>query len=377
MDSHNPVRAFAEKALIVPLLSACAALVIRTRRPLVIAVTGSVGKTTTKETIAGVLMHPASRATLGRLRKTPGNMNTNLGIALVVLGYEDWFTSVRDWVTQLLLLPFRTLALATVAPYPDVLVLEIAAGSVSSVPRNCRIVRPRIGALTEIGPAHLDYFGTIENILRAKGALVRAIPPSGLVVLNRSNPVVAGLAAESRAPVVEVQGRGTELAQNIARAIARHLGVPDTAIEDALRDLEPVRRRLDKRVANGMTIIDDAFNANPLSMKLALDVLAESAPPGARRVAILGTMRELGSQAVMYHEEIGAYARSRADLILGVGEHAEHYSDRHVFPDSHACAAALGDLLRPGDVVLIKGSAVLQLDVVVKTLKGTAVSPVA
>ena len=166
-------------------------------------------------------------------------------------------------------------------------------------------------------------------------------------MLNRSNPVVAGLAAESRAPVVEVQGRGTELAQNIARAIARHLGVPDTAIEDALRDLEPVRRRLDKRVANGMTIIDDAFNANPLSMKLALDVLAESAPPGARRVAILGTMRELGSQAVMYHEEIRAYARSRADLILGVGEHAEHYSDRHVFPDSHACAAAFATSFGP------------------------------
>ena len=192
MHSHNPVRVFAENKLIVPLLSACAALVIRMRRPLVIAVTGSVGKTTTKETIAGVLAHPASRATLGRLRKTPGNMNTNLGTALVVLGYEDWFSGVLDWVTQLLLLPFRTLALATVAPYPDVLVLEIAAGSVSNVPRNCRIVRPRIGALTEIGPAHLDYFGTIENIVRAKGALVRAIPPSGLVVLNRSNPVVAG-----------------------------------------------------------------------------------------------------------------------------------------------------------------------------------------
>jgi UDP-N-acetylmuramoyl-tripeptide--D-alanyl-D-alanine ligase len=123
---------------------------------------------------------------------------------------------------------------------------------------------------------------------------------------------------------------------------------------------------------DAITIIDDAFNANPLSMKLALDVLAESASPGQRRVAILGTMRELGSQTVMYHEEIGTYARSRADLILGVGEHAEHYSDRHVFPDSDACATALRDLLRPGDIVLIKGSAAVQLVRVVKALKGLA-----
>jgi UDP-N-acetylmuramoyl-tripeptide--D-alanyl-D-alanine ligase len=361
-----------EMRFVIPAMSVCASVVLRARRPFVIGITGTVGKTTTKEMVAGVLMHPAARAVVGRVGKSPGNLNNNLGVPMAVLGYTDWFSGVGQWLLQLAVLPFRTLALATVAPYPDVLVLELAAGWEGRVSRSCRLVRPTIGIVTEVGPAHLECFGTIEHLGSEKAALVRAIPPTGLVVLNRGNPLVAAMRKDSRAAITEVEGRGVELSRAIARVVARHLGVSDIDIETALRSLSPVSRRLQRMTLDAITIIDDAFNANPLSMKLALDVLAESASPGQRRVAILGTMRELGSQTVMYHEEIGTYARSRADLILGVGEHAEHYSDRHVFPDSDACATALRDLLRPGDIVLIKGSAAVQLVRVVKALKGLA-----
>ena len=183
------------------------------------------------------------------------------------------------------------------------------------------------------------------------------------------------MAVESRAPVVKVEGRGIELARNVARAIARHLGVPDTAIETALGDLKPVRRRLERLVAGEITIIDDAFNANPLSMKLALDELASSASPGKRRVAILGTMRELGADTVRYHEEIGAYARARADLLIGVGEHATHYQVQRSFADSNSCAAAICSIVQAGDAVLIKGSAAVELGVVVNALKESASMP--
>jgi len=370
MHVYIRLRDVTENALVVPVLSACAALIIRTRRPLVIGITGSVGKTTTKETVAGVLMH--ARDTVGVVHKTPGNMNNNLGVAMTVLGYERWFETARGWLTHLLLLPFRTFALATLAPYPDVLVLEIAAGLHGSVPGNCRIVRPTIGVVTEIGPAHLEHFGSVEEVIREKSAMVRAIPPSGLVVLNGSNPLVLAMAAVSRAPVVEVEGRGIELARNVARAIARHLGVPDTAIETALGDLKPVPNRLQRITAGEITIIDDSISANPLSMKLALDELASSASPGQRRVAILGTMRELGGDTVRYHEEIGAYARARADLLIGVGEHVTHYQVQRSFADSHGCAAAIGSIVQAGDAVLIKGSAAVKLGIVVEALRDSA-----
>jgi UDP-N-acetylmuramoyl-tripeptide--D-alanyl-D-alanine ligase len=165
MHDHSRLRDFVENALVVPVLSACAALIIRTRRPLVIGITGSVGKTTTKETVGAVLMHASARDAVGVVHKTPGNMNNNLGVAMTVLRYEDWFATARGWLMHLLLLPFRTLALATVAPYPNVLLLEIAAGTHGNIPGNCRIVRPTIGVVTEIGPAHLEHFGTIEELI--------------------------------------------------------------------------------------------------------------------------------------------------------------------------------------------------------------------
>ena len=110
----------------------------------------------------------------------------------------------------------------------------------------------------------------------------------------------------------------------------RSLGISEfqTLTLSCARDLKPVPRRLEPLVAGGITIIDDAFNANPLSMKLALHELASTASPGRRRVAILSTMRELDADNVRYHEKVGTYARAQADLLIGVGEHATDYQPR-------------------------------------------------
>lgn len=362
-------RQWLETYISIPLFSLCATLVLRIRRPLVIAVTGSVGKTTTKETIAAVLTYPGAAKCIGRVRKTPGNMNNDFGVPLTVLGYDDWINTGRQWIVQLLLLPFRTLYLATVAPFPDVLVLEMSAGPNGNLKRTSRIARPHIAAVTEVGPAHLEHFGSVKGVAGVKVELVRAARASGLVVLNGDNPLVAAMADQSAGPVIMVHGRGQELAQHIARTVARHLGIPEQVTDEALSDPLRVPRRLEEIRVGDMTIIDDAFNANPLSMKLALDVLNQNADGVGRRVAVLGTMAELGEAARQYHQELGAYARQRADLRIGVGAYTKEYGPDYWFEDSQSCAAQIRSLLRPGDRVMVKGSASVRLQWVVRAIK--------
>ena len=118
-----------------------------------------------------------------------------------------------------------------------------------------------------------------------------------------------------------------------------------------------------------MRVIDDSYNANPASMRLGLDTLVTEARAGERRVAILGTMAELGDRSAAYHAEIGRYARARADVVIGVGEQAHHYAPDALFPDSAACAAALDGLLRRGDHVLVKGSASVGMDGIVERIR--------
>lgn len=295
-------RELLETYIIIPLFSLCAVLVLRVRRPIVIGVTGSVGKTTAKETIAAVLMHPQAAPSVGRTRKTPGNMNNNFGVPLTVLGFNDWICTGRQWLVQLLLLPLRTLYLASIAPFPKVLVLELSAGPNGNLKRTSRIACPHIAVVTEVGPAHLEHFGSVEGVAQAKCELVRAARASGLMVLNADNPLVAAMAEQSQAPVMMVRGRGLELAQHIARTVARHLGVPDRVTNAALDDQRRVPRRLEEIQVGDMTIIDDAFNANPLSMKLALCILHEGRTGSQRRVAVLGSMVELGQASSHYHQ---------------------------------------------------------------------------
>jgi UDP-N-acetylmuramoyl-tripeptide--D-alanyl-D-alanine ligase len=192
--------------------------------------------------------------------------------------------------------------------------------------------------------------------------MVTAIPPSGLVILGQEHDHVADLERLARAPALRIAGRGLDLSRGITRAVCRHLGAPDDTVIDAvLRDFTLPRGRLNRHDYATLTVIDGSYNANPLSMRLALDTLLEAAASGRRRVAILGVMAELGEEAHRYHEEIGAYARRRAHLIVGVGELAKDYRPDHWYETAESCAAGVGELLRPNDCVLVKGSASVRL----------------
>jgi UDP-N-acetylmuramyl pentapeptide synthase len=337
-------------------------------RPLIVAVTGSVGKTTTKEAIAAVLGHPEALAAQG-VRKTLGNSNDYIGLPAAVLGLRASLTTSGR---------LRLLARGLVEgwrqrrspAFPGVLVLEYATGTKrSDIPAMAKLAPPTIAVVTAIGPAHLERFGTLEAIAEHKGALVRAVPPDGLVILGADTPHSAAMKDLSAAPVRLASGRGRELSHGIARIVGRHLGVRDEVIERALAELPATSGRLALLETGRCTLIDDAYNANPLSMTLGLDTLADLAKPGQRRVAVLGSMGELGAQSETYHRQVAAHARTRADLVVAVGDMARHYAGDHWFPTAGECVASIRGLTRPDDIVLVKGSHSVGLEAVVAALE--------
>ncbi len=343
-----------------------ARFVVRSRRPLVIGVTGSVGKTTTKEVIAAALSHRDVRPFVGDVYKTVGNMNNTKGVPLMVLLYPDWAKSRWQMARWLVAAPFRALALATVRPYPKVLVLEFAAGPKGDIRRTAGAATPLISVVTAVGPAHLEGFGTIDRIVEEKSTLVRLVPPEGLVVLGAENAHASGMDRLARGRVVKVPGRGRQLSENAARAICAFLNIPADVTERALAERPVVHGRLHELDLGHFTVIDDSYNANPLSMELGLESLAQRPP---RRVAILGDMKELGPDSARYHQEIGRFARPRCELLVGVGPLAREYNPDEWFATSGECIAALERLVQPGDCVLLKGSHSIRLGEVLHGLK--------
>jgi UDP-N-acetylmuramoyl-tripeptide--D-alanyl-D-alanine ligase len=234
------------------------------------------------------------------------------------------------------------------------------------------IAPPDVAVVTRIGAAHLEIMKTVEALVQEKGALVRAVPPSGLVILGQDHDYVSQLEQMARAPVIKVSGQGVELSQNITRAVCRHMGIPEEAVSSALSDFKSPKGRLNRLEFASMTVIDDSYNANPLSMKLALDALAETDRLKHRRLAVLGFMAELGEEGPRYHEEVGAYARSRADVLIGVGDLSKHYNPNFWFDTSDSCAAQIESLLRCGDCLLVKGSFSARMERVVNKLREIA-----
>ena len=300
---------------------------------------------------------------------TLGNMNDYDGFPLTLLGHHEWMTGWRRLKT-FLLMPFRALALSFFKPYPKVLVLEYGTDHEGQIPRLVKLAPPAIGVITTVGPAHLDGLKTIEGVVKEKSALISRIPPSGLVILGTDHEHVKELQARTKAPVVLVAGRGPALSREIARIIGCRLGLAPESIDAALESVPKITGRLNQFSSGGMTVIDDTFNANPVSMRLGLDTLHDGATTnGQRRVALLGAMAELGEESERYHREIGDHARQRADLIVGVGDMARFYAADHWFASSVDCVNNLPALVRDGDYILVKGSKSLKMNLVAKALR--------
>ena len=249
----------------------------------------------------------------------------------------------------------------------------------------CEIASPDIGVITNVGPVHLELVDSVEGVTRAKAELVAALPPGGSAIVPEAFPV-------DRADVTVVRLGEPEVALRDGRTVvdgvsfdftARHQAqnaAAALAAFDALGLPRPDRVDVDfsrwrgeeGELAGGGLLINDAYNANPVSMRAALAYLAERAG-GRRRVAILGDMAELGRTAPAYHREVGeAAAELGVDELLAVGELARGYLDAGVpgrwTANVHDALRELDEVVRPGDAVLVKASRAMGLEVVAEAL---------
>jgi UDP-N-acetylmuramoyl-tripeptide--D-alanyl-D-alanine ligase len=320
----------------------------------VIGVTGSTGKTTTKELVA------AMGRSVAPTHATAANFNTEIGLPLTIIGA-----------------PAGT----------RLLVLEMGMRGAGQIAELCAIAEPDIGIVVNVGPAHLELMGSIEAIAREKGSLLDHLPQGGTAIAPSGEPL---LAAHRREGVQWVTfGHGGDLAPaDLPETLglagqAEHVQLDAAAALAAVRaaGFEPVgplealpgagRGATHAGVA-GSTVIDDCYNANPMSMRAALNELSRR--DAARRVAVLGDMLELGEGEQTLHAELGDRAREAGvGLLITVGERAAHAAERfdgasRGFASAAEAAEALPSLIAEGDAVLVKGSRGVGLEVVVDAL---------
>jgi UDP-N-acetylmuramoyl-tripeptide--D-alanyl-D-alanine ligase len=357
----------------------------------VVGVTGSTGKTTTKDLLAAVL----SRVL--RVVATQGNMNNEIGAPL---------TMMRAGVET------------------EAVVVEMAMRGEGQIAELCAMARPTVGLVTNVGETHMELLGSREAIARAKGELVAAVSAGGAVFLNGDDAWSEQLAERSQAPVttyglgegcdvracdviVDEEGRpsfaldtpvgraeatlsvpGRHNAYNAAAAaaVALHLGVSLDDVVEGLREARLSPMRMESFTsADGVTVINDAYNASPTSMRAALAALVDISVSG-RHVAVLGDMAELGSLTELAHFKLGEeVGRSDVDVLVTIGEKAEHIADGarttgldeaaiHRFGDAEDAAPFVHELVTPSDAVLVKASRVMGLERIVEGLMGTSCS---
>jgi UDP-N-acetylmuramoyl-tripeptide--D-alanyl-D-alanine ligase len=336
----------------------------------VIGITGSTGKTSTKDILAALL-----RPHLRTIAAEEG-FNNELGLPLT---------------------------LARLEPDTEVLVAEMGMRGLGQIAELCRVARPDVGVITGIGPVHLELLGDVESVARAKAEVVASLPPGGTAIvpvgvpelephlgrddiaivrfgpggdvrLERFEPPllvadVAGETIELRVPFTARHQAGNTLA---ALAAYRSLGLPLERAAEGAMDIAFSRWRCEEsELPDGVLLINDAYNANPVSMRAALEHLVERAA-GRRTVAVLGEMAELGVGAPTFHREVGEVARAAGvDVVVAVGgDLAGDYG-----PDVRARSAAeaaelVRGLIRSGDVVLVKASRAAGLETLAEALAG-------
>jgi UDP-N-acetylmuramoyl-tripeptide--D-alanyl-D-alanine ligase len=333
----------------------------------VVGVTGSVGKTSVKD-IARALLP-------GTVHANRENLNTEIGLPLTVLEAPD---------------------------DTDVLIVEMAMRGAGQIAELAAIAKPEVAVITNVGPVHVELLGSVEAIAAAKAEILAGLPPGGTAVA----PVEAGELEPHLEPLAEVLRFGpggdveaTELrvaegvtealvrtpigsqrfhfpfaeAHNLTNALAAiaagvALGADLAAMSDRAADIGFSSFRGERlQLRDGIVLVNDCYNANPVSMRAALDHLLTLEP--ARTVAVLGEMGELGPESRRYHRDVGAHARAAGiDYLVGVGLPARDYDPDELVADSAEAAELLAEQLEPGDAVLVKGSRSAGLEAVAEQL---------
>jgi UDP-N-acetylmuramoyl-tripeptide--D-alanyl-D-alanine ligase len=344
-----------------------------------IAITGSSGKTSTKDMVAAVLGQRFA------VRATTGNLNNHIGVPLTLLAMEDG---------------------------DEVGVWEMGTNHPGEIAQLAAIAEPEFGVITNIGTAHIEFLGSRDAIAEEKGALVRALPPDGCAFLNADDPYTPAIAASARSATVTAgigtgevravavapsgagstftltcsQGEATvhlpvpgeHMVSNavLAAAVGLHFGLDPGTVAAGLAAARLAPGRLQPRDLGGITFLDDSYNANPDSMRAALRTLA-AYPARGQRVAVLGAMAEIGATSEAVHRDLGGFAaRAGIDGLIVVGEEARPIADGAAssadgFPvewyaGHQDAAGALATTASPGDVVLVKGSRAAHMELLIE-----------
>jgi UDP-N-acetylmuramoyl-tripeptide--D-alanyl-D-alanine ligase len=309
----------------------------------VVAITGSTGKTSTKDILFS-LCAPHRRTIANE-----GNYNTEIGVPLTICRIEE---------------------------DTEICISELGMRGLGQIAWLASFVQPDVGVITNVGPVHLELVETIENVARAKAELIDALPAGGILVvpdepllepyLTRTDIFVKRVDADAPLPFTTNYSSRHQLANTrTALAVAECLDVP---LPDGALHVEFSKLREEERpLPGGGLLLNDCYNANPVSMRAALLHLAERGT-GHRRVAVLGEMAELGAGAPGYHAEVGELlAELGIEQVIAVGELARAYGGDWVATAADA-ADKLRAELRPGDVVLVKGSRSVGLEAVAENL---------
>lgn len=343
----------------------------------VVGVTGSVGKSTTKEMVSAVL------SSAYRVAKTPANHNNDIGMPMAILG-----------------MPEDT----------EVAILEMGMNHFREIAYLTGIAKPDIAVIVNIGTMHIEHLGSVEGILQAKLEIIEGMPQEGTIVLNGDDALLWNQRKNLDKKVMYFGIRNTEscvLGQNVlqeegkmtfsaavgsqtfslalalegehyvqdalaAITVGVEMGIPVTKIQESLSEFQNMEGRQEIYEKKGMTIIQDCYNAGPESMHAALTVLGNRA---GRRVAVLGEMLELGVCADAEHYKVGRTAAQKADVLLAYGPTSEHMlygaitggmsqNNARAFTDKEKLLEALKQIAKPGDVLLFKGSRGMRMELI-------------
>lgn len=343
----------------------------------IIGVTGSVGKTSTSDMIKAIC------ETTYRTQKTKGNFNNHIGLPLTLLSFE---------------------------PDTEVGILEMGMDKLGEIEFLAKLARPDIGVITNIGNVHIESLGTQDNIFRAKMEITSYFDDDSILVVNGDDKylknlesdtyriIKAGYDAENRFTAGNVKADGEKgisftlghsgeavnvklpvpgfhnaLNGAIAAAACSCLGISIEKASEGLLNMALTDMRLTIREKNGIKVIDDTYNASPASMKSAIDVL--TSVEGKRRIAILADMFELGDISETAHREVGSYvAEKKVDLVVAIGEYAKYIAEGassvevKYYRTRDEFLKVIFDTIRPGDVVLCKGSRGMAMEIVVNKI---------
>jgi len=347
----------------------------------VIAVTGSNGKTTTKELISHILTKKL------RGQRSAKSFNNHIGVPLTLLSAD-----VQD----------------------EFLVVEVGTNHPGEIDYLGNIVRPDIAVITNVGESHLEGFGTIERVASEKASIAKHVRSGGAIVVNGDREMLIRLISQPQAMMIRfgtskdcdmrmtnltIQGQGLEFQINgkfkialpvlgshnamnclAAVVVARRMGFEIPEIGEILKNFKLPSMRLELMTLGDYQVLNDAYNANPMSMRSALEVL-EQFPTKARRVFCCGQMMELGDQSEQFHRELGKkIGSSTVDVVIFVGGFAAQMAEEAVgagmgaerifsFPTSQEAAQEIGTILRKGDLVLVKGSRSMKMERIIESMK--------